>query len=30
VVARRHAAIHRHAQLCQQVLVHGSWVSRCR
>jgi hypothetical protein len=28
--AAPHAAIHRHAQLCQQVMVHGSWVSRCR
>jgi hypothetical protein len=26
----RHAAIHRRTQLCQQVLIHGAWVSRCR
>jgi len=25
-----HAALQRRTQLCQQVLVHGSWVSRCR
>jgi hypothetical protein len=22
--------IHRHAQLCQQVMVHNHWVSHCR
>jgi hypothetical protein len=22
--------IHRHAQLCQQVMVHQHWVSHCR
>jgi hypothetical protein len=32
---RRHSAvapvpIHRHAQLCQQVMVHQHWVSHCR
>ncbi|HEY1448178.1 MAG TPA: hypothetical protein VGF33_06550 [Caulobacteraceae bacterium] len=25
-----HASIHRHAQLCQQVMVHQHWVSHCR
>jgi hypothetical protein len=26
----RHAAVHRHTQLCQQVMIHEHWVSRCR
>jgi ribosomal protein S7 len=29
-VVAAHVAIHRHAQLCQQVMVHQHWVSHCR
>jgi hypothetical protein len=25
-----HAPARRHAQLCQQVMMHGHWVSHCR